>query len=85
VYTALAGDFYGIKYLATNYGLLLMAWGFAGVLGPVIGSNVFVRLGSYQYAFFFSSLLALGALGSLGLVRTPSSTPAPLTSPAPAT
>src|SRR5215469_14932785 len=45
VYTALAGDFYGTKYLSTNYGLLLMAWAFAGVLGPVIGSNVFVRLG----------------------------------------
>jgi OFA family oxalate/formate antiporter-like MFS transporter len=85
VYTALSGDFYGIKYLATNYGILLTAWGFAGVLGPVIGSNVFVRMGSYQYAFFGSSLLALAALASLSLVRVPSSTPAPLTSPAPAT
>ena len=34
VYTALAGDFYGTKYLATNYGLLLLAWGTAGILGP---------------------------------------------------
>ena len=42
VYTALAGDFYGTKHLATNYGILLLAWGFAGVLGPVIGSRVFV-------------------------------------------
>src|SRR6478672_1451301 len=41
VYTALAGDFYGPKYLATNYGMLLLAWGFAGVLGPVIGSRVY--------------------------------------------
>jgi OFA family oxalate/formate antiporter-like MFS transporter len=40
VYTALAGDFYGTKYLATNYGVLLLAWGFAGVLGPPIGSRV---------------------------------------------
>jgi MFS transporter, OFA family, oxalate/formate antiporter len=85
VYTALAGDFYGIKYLATNYGLLLTAWGFAGVLGPVIGSNVFVRMGSYQYAFFGSSLLALAALASLSLVRRPSAVPAPLPSAAPAT
>ena len=59
VYTALAGDFYGTKYLATNYGVLLLAWGFAGVLGPLIGSRVFVSTGTYQYAFFGSAGLAL--------------------------
>ena len=71
VYTALAGDFYGIKYLSTNYGLLLLAWGFAGILGPVIGSRVFVATGTYQFAFFGSALLALGALANLALVKPP--------------
>ncbi len=72
VYTALAGDFYGTKYLATNYGVLLLAWGFAGVLGPVIGSRVFVSTGTYQYAFFGSAVLACAALGLLSIVRPPS-------------
>jgi MFS transporter, OFA family, oxalate/formate antiporter len=71
VYTALAGDFYGTKYLATNYGVLLLAWGFAGVLGPVIGSRVFVSTGAYQYAFFGSAVLALAALALLAIVRPP--------------
>ncbi|MBI3491781.1 MAG: OFA family MFS transporter, partial [Acidobacteria bacterium] len=71
VYTALAGDFYGTKYLATNYGLLLLAWGTAGVLGPVIGARVFTGTGTYQYAFFGSALLALAALANLTLVRAP--------------
>jgi OFA family oxalate/formate antiporter-like MFS transporter len=71
VYTALAGEFYGVKYLPTNYGLLLLAWGFAGVLGPVIGSRVFVATGTYQYAFFGSALLALGALVNLAFVKPP--------------
>jgi OFA family oxalate/formate antiporter-like MFS transporter len=71
VYTALAGDFYGIKYLPTNYGLLLLAWGFAGVLGPLIGSRVFVATGTYQYAFFGSALLAFAALVGLSVVRPP--------------
>ncbi|HEV2984255.1 MAG TPA: MFS transporter, partial [Vicinamibacterales bacterium] len=71
VYTALAGDFYGTKYLATNYGLLLLAWGFAGVLGPVIGSRVFVSTGTYQYAFFGSAVLAFAALVNLSIVRPP--------------
>jgi OFA family oxalate/formate antiporter-like MFS transporter len=73
VYTALAGDFYGTKYLATNYGVLLCAWGFAGVLGPVIGSRVFVSTGTYQYAFFGSAGLALAALVLLTIVRPPAS------------
>jgi len=78
VYTALAGDFYGTKYLATNYGILLLAWGFAGVLGPVIGSRVFVSTGTYRYAFFGSAVLACAALANLSLVRTPA---APVTTP----
>ena len=82
VYTALAGDFYGTKYLATNYGLLLLAWGFAGVLGPVIGSRVYVSTGTYQYAFFGSAILACAALAILSAVRPPRA-PAPLqTAPA---
>jgi OFA family oxalate/formate antiporter-like MFS transporter len=71
VYTALAGDFYGTKYLATNYGVLLLAWGFAGVLGPLIGSRVFVSTGTYQYAFFGSAVLACAALGLLSIIRPP--------------
>ena len=73
VYTALAGDFYGTKYLATNYGVLLLAWGFAGVLGPLIGARVFVSTGTYQYAFFGSAGLALAALVLLVVVRPPAS------------
>jgi OFA family oxalate/formate antiporter-like MFS transporter len=71
VYTSLAGDFWGTKYLATNYGLLLLAWGFAGVMGPVLGSRVFVSTGTYQYAFFGSAGLACAALVILSIVRTP--------------
>jgi len=75
VYTALAGDFYGTKYLATNYGVLLLAWGFAGVLGPLIGSRVYVSTGTYQYAFFGSALLACAALALLSIVRPPRAVP----------
>lgn len=71
VYTALAGDFYGTKYLSTNYGLLLLAWGFAGMLGPAIGSYVFVATGAYQVAFFCAAVLALAALALLAIIRPP--------------
>jgi len=77
VYTALAGDFYGPKYLATNYGVLLLAWGFAGVLGPVIGSRVYAATGSYQYAFFLAAVLAAASLVNLTIVRPPESATTP--------
>src|SRR3954469_6887318 len=77
VYTALAGDFYGPKYLATNYGMLLLAWGFAGVLGPVIGSRVYAATGSYQYAFFGWADLAAAALVNPPIVRAPETATAP--------
>jgi len=71
VYTSLAGDFWGTKYLATNYGLLLLAWGSAGVMGPVLGARVFVNYGNYRYAFLGAAGLACAALIILSLVRTP--------------
>jgi OFA family oxalate/formate antiporter-like MFS transporter len=78
VYTALAGDFWGMKYLATNYGFLLLAWGFAGIMGPMLGARVFVSTGAYQYAFFGSAGLACAALIILSMVgRTPASAPDP--------
>lgn len=71
VYTAITGDFWGVKYLSTNYGVLLLAWGTAGVLGPQIGSRVFVATQTYQYAFFGAGLMAAAALAILTLVKQP--------------
>ncbi len=71
VYTALSGDFWGTKYLATNYGLLFLGFGIAAALGPVLGSRVFVSTGTYQYAFFAAGGLACAALVILTIVRTP--------------
>jgi OFA family oxalate/formate antiporter-like MFS transporter len=82
VYTALAGDFWGTKYLATNYGLLLLAWGFAGVIGPVLGARVFVTYGAYQYAFFGAGGLAFAALVILSCIRTPQTATVPATAQA---
>jgi len=81
VYTALAGDFWGTKYLATNYGVLLCAWGFAGVMGPRLGAGVFVSTGTYEYAFFGAAGLACAALMILSIVRAPK---AMLVAPSPA-
>jgi OFA family oxalate/formate antiporter-like MFS transporter len=71
VYTALAGDFYGPKHSAANYGILLLAWGTAGVFGPLIGGQVFQATGSYQYAFYIAAAAALASLLLLMFARPP--------------
>jgi MFS transporter, OFA family, oxalate/formate antiporter len=71
VYTALAGDFYGPKHSAANYGILLLAWGTAGIFGPLIGGQVFTATGNYQVAFFLASGAALASLLLLTIAKPP--------------
>jgi OFA family oxalate/formate antiporter-like MFS transporter len=75
VYTALAGDFYGPKHSATNYGILLLAWGTAGIFGPLIGGQVFTATGSYEYAFYIAAAAALGSLILLTFAKPPEHAP----------
>jgi MFS family permease len=71
VYTALAGDFYGPKYSAANYGILLLAWGTAGIFGPILGGFVFDTYKSYEYAFYAAALAALVSLALLSIAKPP--------------
>ena len=77
VYTALAGDFYGPKHSAANYGILLLAWGTAGIFGPLIGGQVFTATGSYQMAFYLAAGASLASLLLLTLAKPPMEEPMP--------
>ncbi len=71
VYASTSADFYGTKYVGFNYGLLLLAWGVAGILGPFVGGRVYVATGEYQMAFFAASGVSLLALATLSLATNP--------------
>ena len=71
VYTALAGDFYGPKHSAKNYGVLLLAWGTAGIFGPILGGLVFDTYKSYEYAFYAAAVASLISLALLSVARAP--------------
>jgi OFA family oxalate/formate antiporter-like MFS transporter len=71
VYTALAGDFYGPKYSAANYGILLLAWGTAGIIGPLIGGWVFDTYKTYQYAFYAAAVASAISLALLSIAKPP--------------
>jgi len=71
VYTALAGDFYGPKHSAANYGILLLAWGTAGIIGPLIGGWVFDTYKTYQYAFYAAAVCSAISLALLSIAKPP--------------
>jgi MFS transporter, OFA family, oxalate/formate antiporter len=77
VYASTSADFYGTRNVGFNYGLLLTAWGVAGILGPFLGGRVFVATGEYRWAFFAAAALSLAALGTLLLAKNPHAPAAP--------
>jgi len=77
VYASTSADFYGTKYVGFNYGLLLTAWGVAGILGPFLGGRVYVATGEYQWAFFIAAGLSVVALATLFLAKNPHDATAP--------
>jgi MFS family permease len=40
-------DFFGTKYMGANYGLIITAWGFAGLAGPLLVARVKDATGSF--------------------------------------
>ncbi|MDR3562174.1 MAG: OFA family MFS transporter [Negativicutes bacterium] len=55
-------DFYGVKNLGGNYGLVFSAWGVAGLLGPLLAGWVVDVFGTYFIAYQVSAVLLLAAL-----------------------
>src|SRR3954466_8799913 len=71
VYASTSADFFGTKNVRFTYGLLLMAWGVAAILGPFLGGGVYVATGEYRYAFFVAAAMSIAALATLTLARNP--------------
>ncbi|MBV8245400.1 MAG: MFS transporter, partial [Candidatus Eremiobacteraeota bacterium] len=43
-------DYFGTKFLGQNYGMILTAWGVAGIVGPLIAGKVKDLTGSFTGA-----------------------------------
>jgi OFA family oxalate/formate antiporter-like MFS transporter len=70
-----SADFFGTKNVGFNYGLLLLAWGVAAILGPFLGGRVYVATGEYRYAFFVAAAMSIAALATLSFARSPHEQP----------
>jgi len=56
---AFAADFFGTKWIGSIYGLMLTAWGFGGVFGPLLVANIRQATGKYDLALVIIAVIML--------------------------
>ncbi len=63
IFPTTTADYYGMKNLGANYGVLYTAWGLAGVTGPVVAAKLIDSSGgSYNSAFYTAAALVAVAV-----------------------
>lgn len=63
---AATADFYGVRNLGVNYGLVFTGFGVAGVVGPILGGRIRDLTGSYSVSYAVAGvMLLLGAVLAL--------------------
>lgn len=63
LFPAATADFYGVRNLGVNYGLMFTGFGVAGVTGSILGGKVRDLFGAYTYAYLVSAImLVIGAI-----------------------
>lgn len=73
---AFAADYFGSANVGPIYGLMLTAWGFAGVLGPMLIAWIRQTTGAYSHALHIIAVITLlAAVIPLGV--RPLATPSP--------
>ena len=55
-------DHFGTRYMGSNYGALLTAWGIAGLVGPLFAAQVKDATGSFSGALPTVAIMLLGAM-----------------------
>jgi len=72
LFPAVLADMFGARHAASNYSFLYSTKGVASILAGGLAAQLFERTGSWDYAFYGSSLLALlAALAAIGLRGMP--------------
>ncbi len=78
IFPVVTADFYGMKNLGVNYGVMITAWGVGGVLGPLLGGVARDITGGYGISYLISAILSIaGAIFSI-FIRHPEESKATL-------
>lgn len=68
---SITADFFGIKNLGVNYGLIFTGWGIAAIIGPVLGGIVVIKSGAYSMSYIVAGVLLLIGTLLVKLIKPP--------------
>jgi len=68
---ATAGDFFGVKYAGAIYGLMLVGWSLAGVVGPLLAAALIGNERNYTSGYTTIGIIALVAIILPVITRQP--------------
>ena len=71
LFPAATADFFGIKNLGVNYGLIFCGWGVAGIVGPLLGAFVADATGAYSISFIISAVMLLIGAAIVKFTKAP--------------
>ncbi len=75
VYASLTADFFGTRNVGANYGLVFLAYGVAGIIGPKLGGALFDRFQNYTRAFDLAAVLLAAAFLLIATLQAPLAAP----------
>ena len=64
-------EFFGIKNMGVNYGLIFTGWGFAGVFGGMFAAFIKDRTGVYDYGFILAGIFLVIATILVRILKAP--------------
>jgi MFS transporter, OFA family, oxalate/formate antiporter len=69
---SITADFFGVKNLGVNYGLVFSGWGIAAVIGPILGGIAMVKSGTYTMSYIVAGVLLIIGTLLVKLIKSPS-------------
>jgi MFS transporter, OFA family, oxalate/formate antiporter len=68
---SITADYFGVKNLGVNYGLVFTGWGIAAIIGPILGGIVVVKTGTYAMSYIVAGILLLIGTLFVKLIKPP--------------
>jgi len=68
-------DYFGTKFLGINYGMIITAWGFGGLVGPIVAAKVKDATGSFSGALIPVAVMLIFAMILPFITKKPSVAP----------
>ncbi len=71
LFPAITADYFGIKNLGVNYGIIFTGWGIAGVIGLIIGGQVADATGTYNGSYIVAGVMLVVGVLLVKLIKAP--------------